>query len=98
MRDSAVLNVIGVMTSDIYIDANTAIRDLVPMVPVAHGGSAVAFRASIEGAVASPLGNEYFAVMSDPDDDTLIWVQNGEPKIGQKSSIRGPRPKFLTSR
>lgn len=63
----------------IYIEANTAIRDLVPMVPIAHGGSAVAFRASIEGAVASPLGNEYFSVMSDPDDDTLVWVQNGEP-------------------
>lgn len=64
---------------DIYIDANTAIRDLVPMVPIAHGGSAVAFRSAIEGAQASPLGNEYFAVMSDPDDDTLVWVQNGEP-------------------
>lgn len=62
-----------------YVEANTAIRDLVPMVPIAHGGSGVAFRASIEGAHASPLGNENFASMSDPDDDTLIWMQNGEP-------------------
>ncbi|MGJ3237950.1 MAG: ABC transporter substrate-binding protein [Anaerolineae bacterium] len=64
---------------DIYVEANTAIRDLVPMVPIAHGGSAVAYRAEIEGANVSPLGNEYFAVVSDPSDDDFIWVQNGEP-------------------
>lgn len=64
---------------EIYINANTAIRDLVPMVPIAHGGSAVAYRAEIEGTHASPLGNEYFATMSDPSDDEFIWVQNGEP-------------------
>lgn len=63
----------------IYVDANTAIRDFVPMIPVAHGGSALAFRAAIEGAHASPLSNEQFAVMSDPDDDTLVWMQNAEP-------------------
>jgi ABC-type transport system substrate-binding protein len=62
-----------------YIEANTAIRDLVPMVPIAHGGSGVAFRAAIAGAHSSPLGNEQFAVMEDPDDDNLVWMQNGEP-------------------
>ncbi|MBC7870641.1 MAG: peptide ABC transporter substrate-binding protein, partial [Chitinophagaceae bacterium] len=50
-----------------------------PMIPVAHGGSAVAYRAPIEGAQASPLGNESFAVMSDPDDDIFVWLQNAEP-------------------
>jgi ABC-type transport system substrate-binding protein len=63
----------------LYIQANTLIRDLVPMVPIAHGGSGVAYKASIEGAHASPLGNENFAVMSDPDDDTFVWMQNAEP-------------------
>lgn len=64
----------------IYAEANTALRDLVPMVPIAHGASAVAYRAEIEGNVhSSPLGNEYFAVMEDPSDDTFIWMQNGEP-------------------
>ncbi len=63
----------------LYTVANTAIRDLVPMIPVAHGGSAVAYRAPIEGAQASPLGNENFAVMSDPDDDIFVWLQNAEP-------------------
>ncbi|MEM9950382.1 MAG: ABC transporter substrate-binding protein [Chloroflexota bacterium] len=64
---------------DIYIEANTAIRDLVPMVPIAHGGSGVAYRAEIENANVSPLGNEVFAVVSDPSDDEFVWVQNAEP-------------------
>jgi len=62
-----------------YIEANTAIRDLVPMIPIAHGGSGVAFRAPIIGAHSSPLGNEQLSVMEDPDDDNLVWMQNGEP-------------------
>lgn len=64
---------------ELYIQANTAIRDLVPMIPVAHGGSGVAYRGEIENPQVSPLGNEYFAVVSDPSDDEFIWVQNGEP-------------------
>lgn len=63
----------------IYIEANTYIRDLVPMVPIAHGGSGVAYRAAISGGHASPLGNENFSVMEDPDDDTFVWMQNAEP-------------------
>mgnify|MGYP000185605744 CR=1 FL=1 len=62
-----------------YVEANTAVRDLVPMIPIAHGGSGTAFRADIEGAHSSPLGNEKFSVMEDPDDDNIIWMQNGEP-------------------
>jgi ABC-type transport system substrate-binding protein len=49
------------------------------MVPIAHGGSGVAYRAVITGAHASPLGNESFAVVADPDDDNFIWMQNAEP-------------------
>src|SRR5690606_3234684 len=63
----------------IYAEANTAIRENVPMVPVAHGGSATAFRAEIVGAHSSPLSNEQFAVMEDPSDDVFVWMQNGEP-------------------
>ena len=62
-----------------YVAANTAIRDLVPMVPVAHGGNAIAFQARITGVVASPLGDERFSVMEDPQDDNIIWMQNAEP-------------------
>ena len=63
----------------LYVEANTYLRDLAPMIPVAYGGSGVAFQADIEGAHSSPLAIEYFAVMEDPDDDDLIWIQNGEP-------------------
>jgi len=62
-----------------YAEANNAIKQHVPMVPISHAASAVAFRASLEGTHASPLSNEYFAVVEDPDDDTLVWMQNAEP-------------------
>ncbi|MCB9155471.1 MAG: peptide ABC transporter substrate-binding protein, partial [Caldilineae bacterium] len=63
----------------IYTDANNAIRELVPMVPMAHGGSGVAYLADVEGAQASPLGNEYMAAMKPGDRDTFVWMQNAEP-------------------
>lgn len=63
----------------IYVDANNAIRELVPMVPVAHGGSAVAYRADVLGGHASPLGNEYFPVVDPGGRDTFVWMQNAEP-------------------
>ena len=63
----------------IYVEANTAIKNEVPMIPVAHGASATAFKATVEGAHASPLGNENFSVMQTPGQDTLVWMQNAEP-------------------
>jgi ABC-type transport system substrate-binding protein len=63
----------------LYVEANNAIKELVPMVPIAHGGSGTAFRADVEGAHASPLGNEYMAVMDPGGRDTMIWMQNAEP-------------------
>lgn len=61
-----------------YADANNAIRTHVPMIPVAHGGSAVAFQAAVTGAYASPLGNEDFSVMTNGT-DSFVWMQNAEP-------------------
>jgi peptide/nickel transport system substrate-binding protein len=63
----------------LYAEANTAIKTHVPMVPVAHGGSAVVYNAKVEGAHSSPLGNETFRLMSVPGKDTFVWVQNAEP-------------------
>lgn len=63
----------------LYAEANNAIRTHVPMIPVAHGGSATAFKATVQGAHASPLGNEAFQVMGIPGQDRLVWMQNGEP-------------------
>jgi ABC-type transport system substrate-binding protein len=61
-----------------YVAANNAIKTHVPMVPISHGGSAVAYKAAVEGGHASPLGNEYFAVVSSGA-DTFVWMQNAEP-------------------
>jgi len=62
-----------------YEAANNAIKQHVPMIPVAHGGSAVAYKAGLEGNPhASPLGNETFSVMGNGT-DTFVWMQNAEP-------------------
>jgi ABC-type transport system substrate-binding protein len=63
----------------LYAQANTAIKNHIPMVPVAHGGSATVWRANVEGAHSSPLGNETFKEMSVPGKDNFVWLQNGEP-------------------
>lgn len=63
----------------LYATANNALKSIVPMIPVAHGGSALAFKAGIQGAHSSPLGNEELAVMGSGGDDTFVWIQNGEP-------------------
>lgn len=61
-----------------YVEANNAIKETVPMVPVAHGASATAWLADVEGAHASPLGNESFAHVT-PSDNQMVWMQNAEP-------------------
>ncbi len=63
----------------IYAQANNLIKQHVPMVPVAHGGSAVAYNADVEGGHASPLGNEYLAAVDPDGRDTFVWMQNAEP-------------------
>jgi ABC-type transport system substrate-binding protein len=62
-----------------YVAANNAIKANVPAIIVSHAGSAAAFRADVEGALASPLGNEYFAVAKPGDRETFVWMQNAEP-------------------
>jgi len=63
----------------LYVEANNALREYVPAVPISHGGSAVAYRADVVGGQASPLGNEYFAVVDPGGRDTMVWMQNAEP-------------------
>jgi peptide/nickel transport system substrate-binding protein len=62
-----------------YEAANNAIKQHVPMIPIAHGGSGVAYLADVVDAHASPLGNEYFAVMTPGDRDQFVFMQNAEP-------------------
>jgi len=75
----------GASTSDAtartkaYTTANDAIRKNVPMVPLAHAGSHVAYRADVAGAAASPLGLEGFATVSPGDRGQITWTQEAEP-------------------
>ncbi|NUM45160.1 MAG: peptide ABC transporter substrate-binding protein [Anaerolineales bacterium] len=62
----------------VYVEANNAIRALVPMVPIAHGASAQAALASLEGAYFPPFGAIDFSGMN-PGADTLVFMQNAEP-------------------
>ncbi len=62
----------------IYAEANNAIRELVPMVPIAHGAAADAAVATLEGVNVPPFGAPQFAKMT-PASDTLVFVQNAEP-------------------
>ena len=68
-----------------YQAANNAIRQHVPMIPIAHGGwatqdeLAVAYSSYVQGAHASPLNLENFSLVSVPGQDTFTWMQKAEP-------------------
>jgi len=63
----------------IYAKANEAIQNEVPMVPIAHGGSAMAVKASLTGVNISPIGNISYALWENPDSDSIVFLQSGEP-------------------
>lgn len=62
-----------------YTEANNLIRQHVPAVIVAHGGSGTVFKSDVTGAHSSPLSNELFHVMQAGGRDTVVWMQNAEP-------------------
>lgn len=62
----------------LYEQANNAIRELIPMVPIAHGSSASATLATVENAHFRPFGAPYFH-LDNPGKDTFVFMQNAEP-------------------
>ena len=62
----------------LYESANNAIKELVPMVPVAHAGSAYAATSDVTGAYAPPWGTVMFNAW-DNGTDTMVFVQGNEP-------------------
>jgi ABC-type transport system substrate-binding protein len=64
---------------DLYAQANNAIRDLVPMVPVSHASVGYAALAGLEGANVPPIGPPQMWLMSPSDGDTVVYMQNAEP-------------------
>jgi len=63
----------------LYGQANQMLFQHAQAIPIAYGGSAVAYKATVEGAHASPLSNEQMAAMGVPDQDQFVFLQNGEP-------------------
>lgn len=66
------------VAAPLYAEANNAIKELVPMVPIAHGLPAHSALASLSGAYYPPFGAPQFNFL-DPGDDDLVYVQNAEP-------------------
>jgi peptide/nickel transport system substrate-binding protein len=62
-----------------YVEVNTLLRDLAPMVPIGHAGSGMGYAGDIVGGHAVAVGQENVAIMEDPDDDNIIFMQNAEP-------------------
>jgi ABC-type transport system substrate-binding protein len=65
--------------TEAYATANNILKENVPMIPTARGGSATVWQADVEGAHSSPLSNELFKVIGPGADDQLVFLQNGEP-------------------
>jgi ABC-type transport system substrate-binding protein len=63
----------------LYEEANNAIRDLVPLVPIAHGAASDAALATVEGAQAPNFGAPQFELLN-PGKDTFVFMQNAEPQ------------------
>lgn len=60
-----------------YDETNRLIKELVPIIPVAHGRTAIVFRSNIQGVVIGPM-NENIAEMSNIEDKIVI-IQSSEP-------------------
>ncbi|HVU14012.1 MAG TPA: ABC transporter substrate-binding protein [Phototrophicaceae bacterium] len=64
----------------IYDKVNAEIRDEIPMVPLAAGVTADAFKASIGNVKIGPISTPNFWQMTNPDADQITWLQSGEPE------------------
>ena len=65
-------------TLPIYAEANNAIKELVPMVPVVHSAAAYAARAGLPGMNNPSFGAPIMRLI-DPGKDTLVFMKNAEP-------------------
>jgi peptide/nickel transport system substrate-binding protein len=63
----------------LYKTANDRIADQVPMVPIANGANAQAFKAAVTGAYGNPFSAIQFGLLDNPGAGQLVWEQAGEP-------------------
>jgi ABC-type transport system substrate-binding protein len=66
------------VAAPLYEQANNAIKELVPMVPIAHAGAYFAAGADVAGAHATPWGHVQLNLW-DNGGDTLVFMQGNEP-------------------
>jgi ABC-type transport system substrate-binding protein len=66
-------------TAELYTQANNAVKEIIPMVPVAHGAPADAALADVEGAHAAVLGPPSLWKVVPGDRDTLVYLKAAEP-------------------
>jgi peptide/nickel transport system substrate-binding protein len=64
---------------ELYAEANNAIRDLAPMVPISHAAVGYAALADLEGAHVPPFGAPELAFMQPADGGPVVYMQNAEP-------------------
>lgn len=62
-----------------FAEVNRLLKELVPVVPIAHGASAVALRGDVTGFVTSPVVMERFSTVSAGSRQSFIWLQGAEP-------------------
>jgi peptide/nickel transport system substrate-binding protein len=62
----------------LYAQAAQLVAQHAPAIPIANGGSATAYKKSVQNPQASPLQTELFAQSSNGADQ-MVFVQNGEP-------------------
>ncbi len=62
----------------LYDQVNALLKEYAIMVPIAHGGSAMAAKADVTGLLASPLNTEIYSVVSRAGADTLIYAKNAD--------------------
>ena len=67
------------VAADLYTQANNAIQELAPMVPIVHGASADAARADLGGAYVPPFGATKLALLDPGSSDIVVFMQNNEP-------------------
>ena len=66
------------VAAPLYAEANNALKEFVPMVPIVHGATAFAFGADVDGAYAPPWGQVLLHLL-DNGEDTLVFMQGNEP-------------------
>lgn len=63
-----------------YAAANDAVRDAVPVIPLVHPGSSVAFRSDVSGVVVSPQGADALGSFTPGDRRQIVFMQSSEPR------------------